>query len=92
MRKVDVHTLRKWKHYAAHAKKFRTRKKYKRKLSEHLRGLLSWYAPASIETPIVTARFRGWWERTPYCDENGFLYSETQIAGMWMAEKRRNET
>ena len=45
MRKVDIRTLRKWRHYAAHAKKFRTRKKYKRKWTEHLRRLLSQSGP-----------------------------------------------
>lgn len=94
MRKVDIRTLRKWRHYAAHAKKFRTRKKYKRKWNDHLRRALSWMAPwyaAKItEMPMVTPEL-GIWARAPYfmCRYNEFLYSETELAGMRLIEKRR---
>ena len=92
MRKVDIRTLRKWRHYVAHAKKFRTRKKYKRKWTEHLRRLLSQsgpkYIPERVETPVVTSKFGGWWARTPYSQKQ-FLYTETQLAGFGLEEERR---
>ena len=84
MRKVDIRTLRKWRHYAAHAKKFRVRKKYKRKWTNHL----TWYIPARIETPVVTPEFGSWWGRTPYTQKQ-FLYTEAQIAGFRLEEEWR---
>lgn len=81
--------LRKWRHYATHAKKFRTRKKYKRKLEKHFRLVLRWYAPPKIYAPVANSAFGCWWARTPYsrCCNDGFLLSETELAGMKMREE-----
>lgn len=52
MRWVDIQKMRKWRYYAAHAKKFRTRKKYRRKIREYINQAWHWYAK-----PIW-----GWWK------------------------------
>lgn len=85
----DYKKLRKWRHYAAHAKKFRTRKKYKRKLEKHFPLVLRWYTPPKIYAPIVNSTFGCWWGRTPYSRHynDGPLLGETELAGTKMGEE-----
>lgn len=58
----DYKKLRKWGHYADNAKKFRTRKKYRRKLREH-HLLPLYYAPSNI-LELVAAPHLGCWCRS----------------------------
>ncbi len=58
MKKADIW---KWAHYSTHAKKRRTRKKYKRKLLEHFAP----HVPPGVRAEISLIR-GPWWSRTPY--------------------------
>lgn len=59
--------LRKWRYYAARAKKFRTRKKYRRMLREYINSAWTLYAKPEINVCIWPAPDgSGWWMRTPY--------------------------
>ena len=51
----------KWVHYSIHAKKWRTRKKYKKKLRDHFAP----HTPPGTRVEIGIIR-SPWWSRTPY--------------------------
>lgn len=61
MKRADIW---KWAHYSAHAKKWRTRKKYKKKLREHFAP----HIPPSVkvEVGLIPWPNSHWWSRTPY--------------------------
>lgn len=63
MRRIDAETMRKWRHYAAHSKKFRTRKKYRRKIREYINQAWHWYAKPIYDIRVAEAQFGGWWAR-----------------------------
>lgn len=58
MKRADIW---KWAHYSTHAKKQRTRKKYKRKLREYFAP----HIPPGVRAEINL--IKPWWSRTPYC-------------------------
>ena len=53
-----------WAHYATHAKKRRTRKKYQKKLQEHFVN----YIPPGVDVKVslIPGPNGYWWSRTPY--------------------------
>lgn len=59
----QLRRVKKWEHYAAHAKKARTRKKYRNRLREYYSREPA-FMPAGIDSGIATTA-GGWWLRTP---------------------------